>query len=296
MEKVGLIGLGNMGQALATRWLNAGFEVVGFDPYASVTIEHQHFKRVPSLEEVANSVSCIWLMVPAGDAVTQTVQKLAALCAPGTVIIDGGNSFFKDSVKHADFLRTQQISFLDCGVSGGLFGKERGYALMIGGDKKVFEQHEALFKALAARDGYAYVGASGAGHYVKMVHNGIEYALLQAYAQGFHLLKEGRYKDLDLAKISDVWHHGAIIDSFILELLHDIFKHDQAFTTISGKVAQTGMGLWTVREAHECKIPITLVEEAVKIRDASQKTGGDYSTKLVALLRKKFGGHAIESV
>jgi 6-phosphogluconate dehydrogenase len=296
METIGLVGLGNMGQALATRWLNAGFMVVGFDPYAHEIREHKNFKRVTSLEELASIAGCIWLMIPAGDAVEQTVHQLSELCKPGAVIIDGGNSFFKDSVKHAEFLATHHISFIDCGVSGGLFGKERGFALMIGGDKHIFEHHEALFKALAAPGGYAYVGPSGAGHYVKMVHNGIEYALLQAYAEGFHLLKDGRYKDLDLAKISDVWHHGAIIDSFMLELLHDIFVHDQEFKHISGKVAQTGMGLWTVREAHEQEIPVTLIEDALKIRDMSQKSGGNYSTKLVALLRNKFGGHNVEKL
>lgn len=296
METIGLIGLGNMGQALATRWLNAGFAVVGFDPYAHEKIQHTHFKQVASLEELANAAQTLWLMVPAGDAVEQTVRQLSEVCKPGTVIIDGGNSFFKDSVKRAEFLKTKSIEFIDCGVSGGLFGLERGFALMIGGDKVVFEKHEALFKALSAPGGYAYVGPAGAGHYVKMVHNGIEYALLQAYAEGFHLLKDGRYKNLDLAKISDVWHHGAIIDSFLLELMHGIFVQDHEFKHVSGKVAQTGMGLWTVREAHEQKIPVTLVEDALKIRDESQKTGGNYSTKLIALMRNKFGGHKIETL
>lgn len=295
-ETIGLIGLGNMGQGLAQRWLNAGFNVVGFDPYAQKTLDHPHFKKVASLEEVTAMAQCIWLMVPAGDVVAQTVQQLAQLCKPGSVIIDGGNSFFKDSVKHAEFLKTKDIDFIDCGVSGGLFGLEHGFALMVGGDNIIFEQHESLFKALAAPDGYAYVGPSGAGHYVKMVHNGIEYALLQAYAQGFHLLKDGRYKHLDLEKISDVWQHGSIIDSFILHLIHDIFKDDQEFNNISGKVSQTGMGLWTVQEAHEQNIPVTLIEDALKIRDESNKTGGNYSTKLVALIRNKFGGHKVEKV
>jgi 6-phosphogluconate dehydrogenase len=300
MERIGLVGLGKMGQALAARWLDAGFGVWAYDPYVfnnlGDVLNHNNFKRMSSLEELVQEVRTIWLMIPAGDAVTDAVQKLAELCSPGAVIIDGGNSFFKDSIAHAQVLSAKNIIFIDCGVSGGLLGHEKGFALMIGGDTAAYEQNENLFRALAAPGGYAHVGPSGVGHYVKMIHNGIEYALLQSYAEGFQLLREGRYKNLDLAKISDVWHHGAIIDSCILKLIHQVFIHDQELTHISGKVAQTGMGFWTVREAHEYKIPVPLIEDAVKIRDVSQKTGGNYSTKLVALVRNKFGGHTVETL
>lgn len=295
MATIGLIGLGKMGTALAERWCKAGFQVVAYDP-SSNNFDHVNFERVQSVEELITKAEAIWLMVPAGAPVTELIQKLAQLCKPGTVVIDGGNSFFKDSIKHAKLLEAKNISFIDCGVSGGVLGRETGFALMIGGDKKIFEQHENLFKALAAPRGYAYVGPSGAGHYVKMVHNGIEYALLQSYAQGFHLLKEGSYKNLDLAQISGIWSHGSIIESYILELMHALFVEDQNFTNISGKVAHSGTGLWMVQEAHEHNIPVTLIEDALNIRQQSQKSGGNYSTKLVALMRNKFGGHKLEKL
>ncbi len=164
---------------------------------------------------------------------------------------------------------------------------------MIGGDEKIFNYLEPLFKALAAPKGYGYMGDSGAGHYVKMVHNGIEYALLQAYAEGFHLLKNGSYKDLDLEKITGVWDHGSIIRSWILHLAHDIFKKDQQLKDVVGIIQESGMGQWTVDEAHEKKIPVKLIEDALTIRAWSRETGGDYATKVVALLRHAFGGHAI---
>ena len=165
---------------------------------------------------------------------------------------------------------------------------------MIGGEKTAYKKVKPAFEAIAAPDGFGLVGPSGAGHYVKMVHNGIEYALLQAYAEGFHLLKEGRYKNLDLEQISSIWMHGSVIRSFLLELCHNIFKKDQDFKSISGKVGATGMGAWTVEEAHQQKIPVKLIEDALKIRNDSQETDGDYATKIVALLREQFGGHEVK--
>lgn len=296
MKRIGLVGLGRMGLGLTQRWLSKGFTVVGYDLFVTATIQHDSFSQVKELEQLVSNSDVIWLMIPAGDPVKTIVNELVLLCKAGAVVIDGGNSFFKDSVAAAQILQEKNINFLDCGVSGGLYGIEHGFSLMIGGQQKVFFEYEDIFKAVAAPYGYCYIGPSGSGHYVKMVHNGIEYALLQAYAEGFNLLKHGQYKDLDLAAISKVWQHGAIIDSFILKLVHEVLSEDQTFANISGKVAESGTGRWTVEEAREQSIPVKLIEDALTIRIESQISGGNYATKLVALLRNKFGGHAVEQL
>ena len=215
---------------------------------------------------------------------------------PGAIIVDGGNSHFTDSVRRAKELETLSVSFLDCGVSGGIHGRETGFSIMIGGDHAAFLNLERVFSTLAAPHGYAYLGPSGAGHYVKMVHNGIEYALLESYAEGFSLLKNGSYPQLDLEKIASVWDNGAVIRSWILELAQNIFAHDQELKNVSGEIASNGTGIWTVQEAHEKKVPVPLIEDSVKIREWSVRTGGNYATKIVALLRNQFGGHPFKKV
>ena len=192
-------------------------------------------------------------------------------------------------------LKQKKIDFLDCGTSGGIYGAEHGFSMTIGGSFDIFTAVEPVFKLLAySPTSYLYVGASGSGHYVKMVHNGIEYALLEAYAEGFHLLHDGYYKNLDLAAISKVWLEGAIIRSWILELIYEILKEDQEFLSIKGSVGETGTGRWTVEEAHARSIPVALIEQAVAIRKESRETGGNYATKLVALIRHTMGGHPVE--
>jgi 6-phosphogluconate dehydrogenase len=211
------------------------------------------------------------------------------------IIIDGGNSKFSDSMRRAQELVKENIYFIDCGTSGGIHGSENGFCLMIGGDKTAYDRIEPLSKVIATPGGYAYCGPSGAGHYVKMIHNGIEYGILQAYAEGFHLLKDGAFKNehLNLEKIASVWNHGSVIRSWILELVQDIMKEDPTLEDIKGTVASTGMGLWTVEEAHQSKIPVPVIEESLNVRKWSEKTGGNYATKVVAMLRNKFGGHAV---
>jgi len=293
---IGLIGLGKMGSAIAERLINAGHSVVAFDinEDARANARTLGAATVNSVAGVAEQTDIIWLMIPPGDIIDAMIDELIPNLAEKSIIIDGGNSKFTDSVRRAEKLKKQDIFFLDCGTSGGLRGRQIGFCLMVGGEQKAYKKIEPALQAIAAPDGYAHVGPSGAGHYVKMVHNGIEYALLQAYAEGFHVLKEGRYKDLDLEQISGLWQHGSIIRSFILELCHNIFQKDQDFKAISGKVGATGMGAWTVDEAKEQKIPVKLIEDALQIRNWSQETGGDYATKIVALLREQFGGHPIE--
>jgi 6-phosphogluconate dehydrogenase len=290
---IGVVGLGRMGRAITLRLLQAGHQVFGYDIYP-VTIPEPGFTQVATLPEITKHVHIIWLMIPAGPPVDQVVETLLPFLHPQDIIIDGGNSNFRDSIRRHEQLALQNIHLLDCGTSGGLAGLTNGFSLMVGGNYAAFQQCDSIFKALAARDGYGYTGPSGSGHYVKMVHNGIEYALLQAYAEGFHLLKHGYYKDLDLAKISHVWNNGSVIRSWILQLAHEIFIKDQDFTDIRGTIAESGTGRWTVEEAHRFHIPVKLIEDALMIRALSRETGGDYATKIVALLRNKFGGHPVE--
>lgn len=296
--KVGLIGLGRMGNAVAFRLCQAGHEVIGFDPNKEAQEQARSIgvTIASTLKELAESANIVWLMVPAGDAVDTTITELKPYFKPKSIVIDGGNSNFKNSIKRAEELKKNNIYYLDVGTSGGLLGRDIGFSLMIGGDKQAFKQAEPLFKAIAMKDGYAHLGPSGAGHYVKMIHNGIEYALLQAYAEGFDLLKHGRYKELDMEQIAQVWRNGSVIRSWIVDLAHNVFQEDKDFKTISGKIGGGSTGRWTVEEAREQNVPVMLIEDALKIRDWSQKTGGNYATKLVALLRNQFGGHPVEKI
>lgn len=294
--KIGVVGLGKMGNAVAFRLIKAGYRVLGFDPNHQA---RQHLlalggELVDRIDLIAQQTHIIWCMLPAGPLLDTVLEQFRSYLKAGSIIVDGGNSHFTDSVRRAKELSLLQIAFLDCGTSGGIHGKERGFSLMIGGDHHAFLQIEDIFKVLAAPDGYAYLGPAGAGHYVKMVHNGIEYALLESYAEGLSVLKNGSYQHLDLAAITRVWNHGSVIRSWILELTQTVFEHDQEFKSISGEVADNGTGRWTVQEAHEKNIPVPMIEDAVKIRDWSQKSGGNYATKIVALLRNQFGGHSIK--
>ena len=296
--KLGIIGLGRMGAAISYRVLQAGHQIVGFDPDEKARQEVQKMGAtvVDSPSAVAQQTNVIWLMVPAGELIDTIIQEIIPATQDNTIIVDGGNSHYPDSVKRYNYLKQQAISFIDCGVSGGLRGKEIGFSLMVGGDKAAYETIEPLLQALAAPDGYGYMGPAGVGHYVKMVHNGIEYALLQAYAQGCHLLRQGEYPDLDLAKVTNVWSHGSVIRSWIVDLLHDIFEHDQQLDTISGRIDENLTGRWTSSEAKQKNIPVELIDDALAIRAWSRKTGGNYATKVVALLRNKFGGHAVRKI
>jgi len=294
--KIAVIGLGRMGAAIVHRALTGDHEVVGYDPSAQARddIKKMGAQAVEQLSDLTNKVRIFWIMVPAGKPVDDVITTLLPGLQKDDIVIDGGNSLFKDSIRRHDHLATKGIHFLDCGVSGGLKGREIGFSLMVGGNMAIFETMIPLFKALAAPQGYAYMGKAGTGHYVKMVHNGIEYALLQAYAEGFDLLRNGHYKDLDLADIAKVWGNGAVVRSWILELCADVFKHDQQLKEISGQIAEILTGRWTVDEAHEHKIPVKLIEESLNIRAWSRQTGGNYGTKVVAKLRNAFGGHEVK--
>lgn len=293
----GIVGLGRMGAAIASRAKKAGYTVYGFDRDQTIALAAQQegIHITQDLAQLAQQATIIWLMVPAGAVVDAVINELLSHITPSHTIIDGGNSHFFDSQRRAQLLAARNIVYLDCGTSGGIHGKEDGFSLMVGGDKKSYEQLLSLLKAIAAPDGVGYVGPSGAGHYVKMVHNGIEYALMQGYAEGFQLLKEGSFKEqhLDLEEISRIWNHGAVIRSWLLELAHTIFSKDQELTTISGRVEESGTGRWTVDDAHKHHVPVPVIEESLLVRARSREQGGNYATKVVAMLRNAFGGHKI---
>jgi len=294
--KFGIIGLGKMGAAIAWRAMQGGHEVVGFDLNQDTlkAAGQMGVEIADSIEDVAKRARIVWLMVPVGKPVDIVLEKLIPHLQKGDIIIDGGNSYFKDSEKRAELLKPYGIFFLDCGTSGGLHGKQFGFSLMVGGEKEAYDKIYSILESIAAPDGFGYMGLSGAGHYVKMVHNAIEYGLLQAYAEGFHLLKEGQYKDLDLQEIANIWINGSIIRSWILELASEIYAEDVDMEKVVGEIAEGGTGKWGVDEAKEQKVPMNVIQESLDIRRRSRETGGNYATKLVALLRNKFGGHEVK--
>lgn len=294
--KIGLIGLGKMGIIIADRLLSAGHTVVGYDTN-SLALENavQHgVKQASSLDDLAHDCHVIWLMIPAGEAIDVIISTLFNEAKKGTVLVDGGNSYYRDSMRRAQLLEKKGIFYLDCGTSGGLQAREYGFSLTVGGEQAAYVKLTPIFEALAAPNGFCHVGPSGAGHYVKMVHNGIEYGLLQAYAEGFQLLEEGAFKGLDLQEIARVWNNGAIVRSWILALMEDIFARDQDFDTVSGKVGESGTVRWMVEDAKAHKIALEVIQTALNVRLQSHVSGGNYSTKLIALTRHSFGGHVVE--
>jgi 6-phosphogluconate dehydrogenase len=231
-------------------------------------------------------------MVPAGEPVTETVKALAPLLDPGDIIIEGGNSYYKDSVARAEYLREKGLHFLDVGTSGGIWGLTEGYCLMIGGEEKVFQRLEPVFRTLAPPDGYAYMGVSGAGHFTKMIHNGIEYGMLQAYAEGFALLNASTY-DLDMERLAKLWNHGSVIRSWLLELAELALAKDPNLASIRGYVEDSGEGRWTVLEAIEREVPVTVLAHSLFSRFESRQEES-FAAKLIAALRQEFGGHRVK--
>ena len=296
--QIAMVGLGRMGGNMALRLLRGGHEVVVFDrnPAAADALKAQGAVPAHTLKEVVSALAPprhVWLMVPSGDPVTQTIEALVPLLAKGDAIIDGGNSNYHDSVSRAARLQTQGMHFLDCGTSGGVWGLENGYCLMIGGEEEIFRRMEAVFQTLAQDEGYAYMGPSGAGHYVKMVHNGIEYGLLQAYAEGFELMEASAY-DLDLRKIAALWDRGSVVRSWLLQLAERALAEDPDLATIRGYVEDSGEGRWTVQEAIDRDVPATVLTYALFARFRSRQEDS-FGAKLIAALRQQFGGHGVKT-
>jgi 6-phosphogluconate dehydrogenase len=288
--KVGIIGLGKMGLSIANRLIEE-HEVLGFDTDSVASMALKNLGGQPVELFAISSCPIIWLMLPA-ETVDAVLTAIAPKLHEKTIIVDGGNSHFSDSIRRADEFGKKNIFFLDSGTSGGLHGRDIGFSLTIGGDQKAYATIEPLLKSIAASDGYAYMGPSGSGHYVKMVHNGIEYALLQAYANGFDLLKHGHYKNLNVEKIAQTWNNGAIIRSWILTLLKNVLAMD--VDKFSGAIDENLTGQWALGEAKKQNVDMPLLEKALAVRAWSRKTGGNYATKLIALLRNAFGGHPIK--
>jgi len=236
----------------------------------------------------------IWIMVPAGDPVDQTIATLVPMLSPGDIIIDGGNSNFHDTIRRGQELATKKIEFIDAGTSGGIWGLENGYCLMVGGSDSAVKQCEPIFKSLAPQDGYLHVGPTGSGHYVKMVHNGIEYGMLQAYAEGYEILHASKlFPKLDLHAIAEVWQHGSVVRSWLNELAVTAFSNNATLSDIKGYVDDSGEGRWTVQEAIDLSVPAPVITLSLQARFVSRQDES-FSAKVIAALRNEFGGHAVK--
>ena len=296
--RIGMVGLGRMGGNMTIRLVRQGHEVVGFDPGpdARRRVVEEGAEEAGSLAELISSLEpprTVWLMVPAGDVTRRTLDELAGLMSDGDVIIDGGNSNWKASIAHAEELGSKGIAFLDAGTSGGVWGLENGYCLMVGGDAAAYERSEPIFEALAPPGGHAHVGPSGAGHYVKMVHNGIEYGLLAAYGEGFEILHTSPFP-VDPKQVAEVWRSGSVVRSWILDLLARALDRDPGLEHIRGYVQDSGEGRWTVQAAMDQDTPAPLTALSLFARFASRQDES-YAAKVIAALRQEFGGHAVRS-
>jgi len=295
--KIGLIGLGKMGSNMVLRLLKDKHEIVVYDrsPDPVKNLEKQGAIGASSVQDLIQKLPVpriIWVMVPSGDPTTQTIRDIASQLSSGDIVIDGGNSYYKNTVMMAKELAPKGIHFVDSGTSGGIWGLAKGYCLMIGGEKEIFDKCEPIFKTLAPKDGYLHVGPNGAGHFVKMVHNGIEYGMLQAYGEGFEIMNASDY-NLDFAKISHLWNQGSVVRSWILELAEDAFGKSPKLKEIAPYVDDSGEGRWTVAEAIERNVsaPVLTLSLLERLRSREKES---FSAKVVAALRNEFGGHAIK--
>ena len=286
--KIGIVGLGRMGAGISDRLRAAGHETAGYDRDPNVS-------QVASLRELVQPLSAprvVWVMVPAGDPTETTIAELLGLLSEGDIVIDGGNSYYRDSVRRAHELSLRGVRFLDIGTSGGIWGLKNGFCLMAGGPPDAFEAVEPLLQALAAEGGYAHVGPSGAGHYVKMIHNGIEYGLLQAYAEGFDLLAASGF-DIDPKQVATLWNNGSVVRSWLLELAELAFEKDPKLEALRAYVDDSGEGRWTVMEAIERGVPAGVITESLYRRFSSRDENA-FAMRFIAALRNEFGGHAVQ--
>src|SRR5215216_115772 len=298
--ELAMIGLGRMGLNMATRLARGGHRVVGYARTDATVTEAISFgaEGAHTLEEAVRKFKAprlIWVMILAGKVTDEEVTKLSTLLEAGDTIIDGGNSNYKESVRHAAFLEPKGIEFVDCGTSGGIWGITEGYSLMIGGKRDVVEKLSPIFETLApgADKGWGYVGPHGAGHYVKMIHNGIEYGMMQAFAEGFSILKAKKEFGLDLAQISKIWQHGSVVRSWLLDLAVRALEEDSKLSDVKPWVADSGEGRWTVFESIDLNVPAPVITLALQMRFASRDEE-NYTARMLAALRNQFGGHAIK--
>jgi 6-phosphogluconate dehydrogenase len=288
--QLGMVGLGRMGMGMTKRLQQAGHDIKTYDPNVKATA-----KTLGALAKQLDTPRHVWMMVPSGKITEDTFQKLLKVLEPGDTIIDGGNSNFRDSQRRYKEARKEKISFVDIGVSGGIWGLEVGFCLMAGGDKAPLKRLEPICKTLAPEDGYAHVGAAGAGHFTKMVHNGIEYGMMQAYAEGFELMYHSEF-DLDLSEVAGIWRYGSVVRSWLLELLHAAMEqHGDKLDDIAPYVEDSGEGRWTINEAINENVPVPVISAALYARFASRQEI-NFSAKVAAALRNQFGGHAVKAV
>jgi 6-phosphogluconate dehydrogenase len=296
--RLGMVGLGRMGGGMTERLLRGGHEVVAYDPdeAARARVEALGAETVASLDDLAASLRpprVAWTMVPAGEATERVVARLGELLEPGDVLVDGGNSHFRDSMRRAERLAASGVRFVDCGVSGGVWGPRDGYCLMVGGDAEAFRLLEPALRVLAAEGGYAHVGSAGAGHFVKMVHNAIEYGMLAAYGEGFELLHASPF-GLDLARVAGVWRRGSVVRSWLLDLLHGALERHPDLAGVRGWVEDTGEGRWAVETAVSEAVPAPITALALFQRFASRQEES-FAAKVIAALRAEFGGHGLRA-
>ena len=294
--QIGLIGLGKMGANLARNLQRKGFEVIAYDINTSLykQLQQEQIRTASTVKDLVQQLKerrLIWLMVPAGNVVDETLSMLVPLLQANDVIIDGGNSNYKDSVRRAQELSTKQIEFLDCGTSGGVQGALEGICAMIGGNKETFRFAEPVFRAISVPEGFLYCGESGSGHFTKMVHNGIEYGMMQAIAEGFELMESSEYK-FDHRAVARMWNHGSVIRGWLMELTENAFSKDARLDGIKGVMHSSGEGKWMVETALEKNVPVPVIALSVLMRYRSQQSD-TFSGKVVAALRFEFGGHAV---
>ena len=289
--KIGLVGLGRMGAGIAERLRRNGHDVVGYDQNPAIS----QVKSIQDLVRGLPSPHVVWVMVPAGGATQATVEELASVMTVGDVIIDGGNSYYKDSMRLATQLKPRGINFVDVGTSGGVWGLKEGFSLMAGGERAAYTQIEPLLKSLAPSPdaGYGYMGPSGAGHFVKMVHNGIEYGLMQAYAEGFELLVAKKEFALDLHQVAEVWRNGSVVRSWLLDLAAQALQEDPGLEKLQSYVDDSGEGRWTVQESVDLAVPAPVISAALQARFRSRQDQ-PFGGRLLAALRNQFGGHAVK--
>ena len=296
--QLGMVGLGRMGANMTLRLLRGGHEVVAFDVDESAVkkVAGEGASPSTSLEDLISKLDApriVWTMVPSGDITEETISALRGLLSEGDIVIDGGNSRHTDSVARGEKLQESGIAFLDAGTSGGIWGLEGGFCLMVGGDADAFGRAEPIFATLAPENGYAHVGPSGAGHFTKMVHNGIEYALMQSYGEGFELLHESEY-EIDIAEVAGLWQHGSVVRSWLLELAARALEGDPELASIEPYIEDSGEGRWTITHAIDNAIPVPTIATALFARFASRQDAS-FAGKMIAALRKEFGGHPVKA-
>jgi len=299
--ELAIVGLGKMGGNMARRLLAAGHRVVGFNQTREVAQKLAAETGLQAAETLIEAVQAlkapriVWVMVPAGGPTESVIQQLSELLAPGDIIIDGGNTFYKDDLRRAAALKQKGIAYVDVGTSGGVWGLKEGYSLMIGGETAAVEHLRPLFETLAPSptSGWGRVGPVGAGHFVKMVHNGIEYGLMQAYAEGFEILRAKQEFGLDLHQVAEIWREGSVVRSWLLDLTAEALKDDPELSDIAGYVSDSGEGRWTVFEAVDLDVPAPVITLSLQQRFISRQSES-YAAKLLAAMRNQFGGHAVK--